>query len=85
MIFKHSMGRSCREWAPGAANAEFECLLESLIDQHHNTLVLATDGSVTREPPRNGWGRTFALIVTLDPRPAAVDWFSRACEPSSRP
>ena len=56
VIAKHSMDRSCRDWVPGVANAEFESLLESLAGQHLAVRVLATDGSVTKEPPRTGWG-----------------------------
>ena len=56
IICRHSMDRACRDWAPGVANAEFEALLESLVDQHRTALILATDGSVISEPPRTGWG-----------------------------
>ena len=52
----HSLDRSCREWPPGVANAAFEQLLEELQAQDPETLVLATDGSVTHDPPRSGWG-----------------------------
>ncbi|KAF0287473.1 hypothetical protein FJT64_014106 [Amphibalanus amphitrite] len=47
--------RSCREWPPGVANVEFESLLEELMAE--SDALLATDGSVIREPlPRSGWG-----------------------------
>ncbi|KAF0314667.1 putative RNA-directed DNA polymerase from transposon BS [Amphibalanus amphitrite] len=52
----HSLDRSCREWPPGVANAAFEELLDEIHDRDTATLVLATDGSVTRDPPRSGWG-----------------------------
>ncbi|KAF0294280.1 hypothetical protein FJT64_008037 [Amphibalanus amphitrite] len=46
---------SCREWPPGVANVEFESLLEELMAE--SDALLATDGSVIREPlPRSGWG-----------------------------
>ena len=52
----HSLGRSCREWPPGVANAAFEELLNEIQGQDAASLVLATDGSVTHDPPRSGWG-----------------------------
>ena len=69
VIFKHSMDRSCRDWAPGVANAEFESLLESLTDQHRTAVILATDDSVTRDPPRTGWGAY--LRSDRDTRPSS--------------
>ncbi|KAF0309213.1 von Willebrand factor A domain-containing protein 8 [Amphibalanus amphitrite] len=55
IISQHSLGRSCREWPPGVANVEFESLLEELMAE--GDALLATDGSVIREPlPRSGWG-----------------------------
>ena len=69
VIFKHSMDHSCRDWAPGVANAEFESLLESLTDQHRTAVILATDGSVTRDPPRTGWGAY--LRSDRDARPSS--------------
>ena len=52
----HSLDRSCREWPPGVANAAFEELLDEIQGQDAASLVLATDGSVTHDPPRCGWG-----------------------------
>lgn len=50
------LGRECRDWPLGEANSLFEDLLESLGSLDPDTVVLATDGSVSREPPRSGWG-----------------------------
>ena len=63
IICRHSLDRSCRDWAPGVANAEFEALLGSLVNQHRTALILATDGSVTSEPPRTGWGAYLRLTL----------------------
>ncbi|KAF0288065.1 putative RNA-directed DNA polymerase from transposon BS [Amphibalanus amphitrite] len=55
IISQHSLGRSSREWPPGVASVEFESLLEELMAE--GDALLATDGSVIREPlPRSGWG-----------------------------
>lgn len=55
-LARHSLDRSCREWPPGVADAAFEQLLDEVQGQDTATLVLATDGSVSRDPPRSGWG-----------------------------
>ena len=52
----HSLDRSCGEWPPGVANAAFKELLDEIQGQDAASLVLATDGSVTHDPPRSGWG-----------------------------
>ena len=54
VVPRHSLDRSCREWPTSMTNAAFE----SLLDEHMSDgdVLLATDGSVTREPPRTGWG-----------------------------
>ena len=55
-LAQHSLDRSCREWPHGAANAAFEQLLDEILDPDSANLILATDGSVTLDPPRSGWG-----------------------------
>ena len=41
-----TLGRDCREWAPGAANAEVETLIEE--NCQGGDVVVFTDGSVKR-------------------------------------
>ena len=54
VIPHHGLDRGCREWPLGMANAAFE----DMLDEHlaDGDVLMATDGSVTREPPRSGWG-----------------------------
>ena len=56
ILTRHSLDRACRDWPPGVADAEFEELLDEVQGQDAAALILATDGSVTHDPPRSGWG-----------------------------
>ena len=47
-----TLGRECREWAPGAAHAEVETLIEE--NSRVGDLIVFTDGSVTRNK-KSGW------------------------------
>ena len=59
IISRHSLDRSCREWPPGMANAAFGGLLAELMSE--GDALLATDGSVTREPPPERLGLLHSL------------------------
>ena len=52
----HHLGAECRDWPSGEANAEIERLLDELGANRPDSVVVATDGSVSRVPPRTGWG-----------------------------
>ena len=41
-----SLGRECREWAPGAANAEIEATISEISEP--DDVIIFTDGSVKR-------------------------------------
>ena len=47
-----TLGRECREWAPGAAHAEVETLIEE--NSREDDVIIFTDGSVTRDK-QSGW------------------------------
>ena len=47
-----TLGRACREWPEGAANAEVETLIEE--NSEHGDVVIFTDGSVQRGV-KSGW------------------------------
>ena len=50
-----SLGRECREWPEGEADAAVEALIDKLSDPDDVTVF--TDGSVQRDPPtKSGWG-----------------------------
>ena len=48
-----TLGRECREWAPGAAHAEVESLIADYC-QEDDDCVIFTDGSVVRGT-KSGW------------------------------
>ena len=50
------LGADCRNRPAGEANAEIECLLDDLGANRPDSVVVATDGSASRDPPRTGWG-----------------------------
>ena len=53
-----TLGRECREWAPGAAHAEVETLIEE--NSRVGDLIVFTDGSVTRNK-KSGWAYSARL------------------------
>ena len=61
-----TLGRECREWAPGAANAEIETLISEISDA--DDAVIFTDGSVKRGV-KSGW----AYSVRVDGQTVAED------------
>ena len=54
-----TLGRECREWAPGAAHAEVETLIEE--NSRNGDVIIFTDGSVTREK-QSGWEYSAARV-----------------------
>ena len=50
-----SLGRECREWAPGAANAEIEATISEISEP--DDVIIFTDGSVKRGE-KSGWAFT---------------------------
>ena len=50
-----TLGRQCREWAPGATNAEVETLIEE--NSRAGDVIVFTDGSVVRGK-KSGWAYT---------------------------
>ena len=46
----HHLGAECRDWPSGEANAEIERLLDELGANRPDSVVVATDGSVSRVP-----------------------------------
>ena len=47
-----TLGRECREWAPGATHAEVETIIEE--NSRPGDVIIFTDGSVVREQ-KSGW------------------------------
>ena len=47
-----TLGRECREWAPGATHAEVETLIEE--NSQPGDVIIFTDGSVVRDR-KSGW------------------------------
>ena len=61
-----TLGRECREWAPGAANAEIESVISEISEA--DDAVIFSDGSVKRGV-KSGW----AYSVRVDGRTVAED------------
>ena len=61
-----NLGRECREWAPGAANAEIESVISEISDA--DDPVIFTDGSV-KSGVKSGW----AFSVRVDGQTVAED------------
>ena len=61
-----TLGRECREWAPGAANAEIESVISEISEA--DDAVIFSDGSVKRGV-KSGW----AYSVRVDGRIVAED------------
>ena len=51
-LLSENLGRHCREWPAGKANAEVQMPVEANSKPH--VILIYTDGSVTRD--RSGWG-----------------------------
>ena len=61
-----TLGRECREWAPGATHAEVETIIEE--NSRPGDVIIFTDGSVVREQ-KSGWAysaRVDGQIVSED-------------------
>ena len=66
-----SLGRECREWAPGATNAEIEATISEVSEQED--VVIFTDGSVKRGI-KSGWAYTARVnSVTVAEGSGAID------------
>ena len=65
-----TLGRECREWAPGATHAEIETLIEE--NSQPGDVIIFTDGSVVRDQ-KSGW----AYSARVDGKTVSED--SQAC------
>ena len=50
------LGQHCRDWASGRTDAEIRTIIEENTKPHD--LIIYTDGSVSREKKKSGWGFT---------------------------
>ena len=66
-----TLGRECREWSPGATNAEIESIISEVSWAEEN--VCFTDGSVKRGE-RSGWAYTVRVDgLTVAEKSAAIE------------
>ena len=66
-----TLGRQCREWAPGATHAEIETLIEE--NSREGDVIVFTDGSVIRGK-KSGWAYTARVDgITVSENSAACD------------
>ena len=65
------LGRECREWAPGAANAEIEATIDEVSGPED--VIVFTDGSVKRDE-KSGWAFTARVNgITVSEGSGAVE------------
>ena len=57
-----TLGRECREWAPGAANAEIEAIISEISGPED--AIMFTDGSVKRGE-KSGWAFTARINCSI--------------------
>ena len=75
-----TLGRECREWAPGATHAEVETIIEE--NSSPGDVIIFTDGSVVREQ-KSGWAysaRVRGQIVSEDSRACSTTLSSMMTE-----
>ena len=66
-----NLGRECREWAPGAANAEIEATIDEVSGPED--VIVFTDGSVKRNE-KSGWAFTARVNgITVSEGSGAVE------------
>ena len=75
-----TLGRECREWAPGATHAEVETIIEE--NSRPGDVIIFTDGSVVRDQ-QSGWAYTARVdghIVSEDSMACSTTLSSMATE-----